>query len=182
MPDFGPIFGIFLNWQSLLVLLVSYYMTQGFKRALDFAVGGEERRKSIRWITAVLLPGLPAFVGALVGAIVPYRPETLVAYRPQHWTLYASWGLVLGLFADLTYQKIQHYLRSKNMPTLPTLPTSTPSVPKPIAPAAPDPAPEGAARTTASEAPTPAEGVIRPSIPARAPGGSPHDDLDDYPT
>ena len=114
--ELGPV-EILYNWQSVLLAVAVSALVQGVKRSLDIAIGGTTKRKSLRWVTEVLLPLLPLFIGSVGAIIVPLRPDQLTAYVTEHtsvkpWVAFGAWGAAVGQFSDYLYQRVRSVMVS----------------------------------------------------------------------
>jgi hypothetical protein len=63
------------------------------------------------FLKRVILPTIPPVLGFIIGVYVPIRPEVLITYamtqKYTNWvTIYGSWGVVIGQFADYIYTKL----------------------------------------------------------------------------
>ncbi len=109
--DLGPI-EILYNWQSILLAVAVSAAVQGIKHTLNIAFGGKEKRKEVRWVTEVLLPLMPLFIGALGAILVPLHPDPLTTYIAAHpnvkpWVAFGAWGAAVGQFSDYLYQRVR---------------------------------------------------------------------------
>jgi hypothetical protein len=122
MEDLGPI-AILYNWQSVVMAASVAVLTSIAKRALDIAIGGEEKRKQHPWLSGIALPLVPLLLGALFGAFIPIHPDALDnyvdAYSVKHaaahlrpWLVFSAWGAAVGVFADYIYQRTQGVMGS----------------------------------------------------------------------
>jgi hypothetical protein len=113
----GPI-EMFVGWQALIVAAVASALAQAVKTVLDLAMT-PERRKGSRWLNRVALPMVPVVVAALMAALVPVRPDTVLAYVTEHaivgWQrtlVFAVWGVPCGMLADYLYTKLKDLVRA----------------------------------------------------------------------
>jgi hypothetical protein len=118
--DFGPI-EIIYNWQAILLAVAVSAVVQGIKHTLNIAFGGKEKRKEVRWVTEVLLPLMPLFIGALGAILVPLHPDTLTTYITAHtnvkpWVAFGAWGAAVGQFSDYLYQRARSVMEALAKP------------------------------------------------------------------
>lgn len=139
---------ILYSWQALLVAITASGLTQLIKTIFDVALGrqvvkrmsmvpppadsdskatvpvttttaGKEARKSNPWVNRILLPMIPILLGALIGALIPLRPEALTDYvdaKVPEWywqdVIYGTWGAACGQFADYIFTKAKSILKA----------------------------------------------------------------------
>lgn len=131
---------ILYSWQALIVAITAAGLTQLVKTIYDIVIGqmaakraaqekatyrdkpmkvGKAVRQSSPWLNRVVFPIIPILLGALIGALVPLRPEVLVEYASTHiedwfWqhTVFALWGAACGQFADYVFSKAKAMVRA----------------------------------------------------------------------
>lgn len=136
--DMGPV-EILYNWQSILLAVAVSAAVQGIKRTLDMALGGKDKRKAVRWVTEVVLPLMPLFIGAIGAILVPLHPEKLTEYVTAHanvkpWVAFGAWGAAVGQFSDYLYQRARSVMEALAKPVAPassTAPVSEPAAEEP---------------------------------------------------
>lgn len=115
MDDLGPL-GMMFSWQALLCASACVGLTKIPTTIIDVAMG-KEKRKANKWLSKVVYPVLPVVFGIAYAALVPLRPEVLIAYATEHttgfWTIvaYAGWGGACGQFSTTLYDKVLEFLR-----------------------------------------------------------------------
>ena len=160
------------SWQTALLAIVIVGLTQSFKAGLDSVLvfrgrnsdvskTGKELRAEIRTVNSILLPLFPIVLGALIGSLVPVRPDQLVSYVKLHAegsiTPYALWGAAVGQFSDYLYTRVKN-LFPKTAITPPT--SSVPSAP--VSPVSPDPISTESTVTLTPDAPTQQDEDVQP--------------------
>jgi hypothetical protein len=108
---------IFLSWQTAVLVVAVFGITQLVKTILDASIGHMRRKDNI-WLSRVLMPSVPVVIGGLFGAFVPLYPEILVEYVNQHieaspLVVHAAWGAVCGSQTDYLYSKVKDFLKKK---------------------------------------------------------------------
>jgi branched-subunit amino acid transport protein AzlD len=107
-------FDIIFSWQALLLAVICVVVMMAVKRLLDYVW---KNRKKNRFMTRIGMPLIHGVVGFLGGVLVPFRPETVIAYVVEHntghwvWIAYGFWGLIVGgLAGDVLYTKFKKFL------------------------------------------------------------------------
>lgn len=127
---------ILYSWQALLVAITAAGLTQLIKTIYDIVHGqivakkaaekpagklskvGKAKRQANPWLNRIVFPIIPIVLGALIGALVPLRPEVLVEYVEGHvdgfwqYPVYAMWGAACGQFADYVFSKAKAMVRA----------------------------------------------------------------------
>lgn len=113
-----------LFWQSILLCIVVYMLTQLVVVVIDIRLAGAkgkasivrkigmERRKEDPWLSLVVLPALPPIIGFLIAVNIPLRPELIISYVETHVTsygfmIYGFWGAVCGQLSSSAYDKVR---------------------------------------------------------------------------
>lgn len=107
--ELGPL-EILYSWQSVLLAIVITTLTQGAKALIDVKFGGTYSRRRSKVIGRLVLPAIPLVFGALLGMLVPLRPDVLTTYIATHQSyalaIGACYGVSVGQFADYLYQRL----------------------------------------------------------------------------
>jgi hypothetical protein len=105
-------FDIVFSWQALVLAVLASVAMLAVKRVLDYAW---KRRKENRFMTRIGMPAIHGLVGFLAGVLVPFRPESVVAYVAEHgggWLSFGLWGLLVGgICGDVLYTKVKGFLK-----------------------------------------------------------------------
>ena len=107
----GPL-DLLFGWQSLIVAVAVYMLTQAVKAVANQTMGGKEERKKKVWVTRVILPALPPLIGAILAAFISVHPQSILDYVSHNelgaWEargIFALWGAACGQFSDYMYSK-----------------------------------------------------------------------------
>ena len=105
-----------LSWQTLVLAMIIATGTSGLKTLIDVTAGGSENRKKNVVLTELVLPAIPAILGAAFGALLPLHPDPLISYVREHdhsmYMVGASYGFVVSLFSDWLYQRVKRRLKA----------------------------------------------------------------------
>lgn len=108
--DLGPL-NVLIAWQALVVAVLVAISTTGVKTVINLIMKGEGNRKKNKWVTQLLLPVIPVFLGGMAGGLLPIRPEVVAEYVAKlgsaAWIVHTAWGMVVGVFADYLYQRVK---------------------------------------------------------------------------
>jgi len=111
MDELGPL-QILYSWQSVLLAVVITSITHGVKASIDVYMGGTDLRKQKRWMRKLVLPAIPLSVGAVLGMLVPLKPDVLMEYVATHhvspYLIGATYGIAIGQFADYLYTRFMN--------------------------------------------------------------------------
>lgn len=106
---------MFISWQSIVLAAIVVTVTGGLKTVLCMVWKGA---KQTRLGSKVVIPAIPLVLAAVVGAVVPLRPEVVVEYVAEHTSgggstlAYAAWGLVsAGVFGAWLFDRAKNLLR-----------------------------------------------------------------------
>lgn len=109
--DLGPL-GVLYSWQSCVVAFLITTFTHGIKALIDYKMGGKESRQESLFLNSILLPATPILLGALIGSVLPLRPEALMNYMIEHniqgWSahlVFAGYGMAVGQFSTYVWDR-----------------------------------------------------------------------------
>jgi len=109
--ELGPL-EILYSWQSVLLAIMITTLTHGVKALIDVKFGGTAARRRSKSMGKLVLPAIPLVLGAVLGILIPLRPDVLMAYIAQHnvnsWAIGACYGIAVGQFADYIYQRFMN--------------------------------------------------------------------------
>lgn len=108
---------LFYSVPAVVVAFGAYMWTQVAKTAVDIAYkkAGKDRKENV-WITRFLLPMVPPVSGAIIAALIPLHPDSLLAYveangaewsKVNELSVFAAWGAACGQLSDYLYSKVK---------------------------------------------------------------------------